>query len=50
MRATVRPGKSWSNSTASSVPSPTVMTSTEPSSTSVLRRDAQKSGSVTRNS
>ena len=47
-RATPCPGNGWSYRTASNVPKPTVMSSTEPTRTNVFHSDAQKSGSVTR--
>ena len=45
-RAMLRPRNGWSNSSASSVPSTTVITSTEPTRTSVLRIAVEKAGSV----
>ena len=47
-RAMLRPGNFSLNSTASSVPSTTVMTRTAPTNISVFCSETQKSGSVTR--
>ena len=45
-RTTLRPTTGWSSNSASGVPSRMVMASTEPTNTSVFRREVRKAGSV----